>query len=309
MLPDECEVGRTYELHIVDPTTNEAMIPSYYAYKEFIVGDAVDKVPNLKLESASFDPENIVDGEPTTVVFHVSNSGYRYAGDMSFTVSHDGEVVFTSEKQSVDIDRDDEADVEFTETFDLPTASDYVFTLNDSSKEVGKVENVAITADEPKLSLTDETAVPETIENNTDTELKFCVRNDGYLYNDDVACQLVDDQNNVILTTEKQNLNVKRNEEQTLTFTVNINVPVGTACKAVLLDADNKAIGERSFEVGGVYDGIRSLLGNADVVRVAVYNANGRLVSTQLDIDSLPQGIYVIHVVTRHGEKNIKLIK
>lgn len=309
VLPDECEVGRTYELHIVDPTTDEAMIPSDYAYKEFTVGDAVDKVPNLKLESTSFDPENIVDGEPTTVVFHVSNSGYRYAGDMSFTVSRDGEVVFTSEKQPVDIDRDDEADVEFTETFDLPTASDYVFTLNDSSKEVGKVENVAITADEPKLSLTDETAVPETIENNTDTELKFCVRNDGYLYNDDVACQLVDDQNNVILTTEKQNLNVKRNEEQTLTFTVNINVPVGTACKAVLLDADNKAIGERSFEVGGVYDGIRSLLGNADVVRVAVYNANGRLVSTQLDIDSLPQGIYVIHVVTRHGEKNIKLIK
>ncbi len=182
-LPAACQPGKTYELTIYDPVENEAMIPSHYVTLEFTAGDAVDKKAVLSLDDLTFEPETVEAGKPVAVQFHVSNSGYAYNGQMSFTVSRAGEVMHTSAKQSASVGRDDEAVVEFTETFELPTASDYVVTLFDNEdNEIGKREDIAFTADAPALSLTDDTRVPSTVNCNEDTEYTFGVKNTGFRF-------------------------------------------------------------------------------------------------------------------------------
>lgn len=296
-LPAACQPGKTYELTIYDPIENEAMIPSNYMSVEFTAGEAVEKEAALSLDDLTFEPEAIVAGKPTDVQFHVSNSGYAYNGEMSFTVSRAGEVMHTSAKQSASVGRDDEAVVEFTETFELPTASDYVVTLLDNEgKEIGKRENITFTADAPALSLTEATSVPSTVKCNEDTEYTFGVMNTGFRFDSSLRFVIVlsDD---VKYTSEPQPLALARGEEGLVKFKETVNIPDGDKYLVRLLTADDETVGECNTSITG-YVGIDSISLDNDAP-VRYFNLQG------IEITAPEKGQTVIIV---KGSKSIKAI-
>ena len=296
-LPAACQPGKKYELTIYDPVENEAMIPSHYMSLEFTAGEAVEKVAALSLDELTFEPEAVVAGKPVNVQFHVSNVGYAYNGEMSFTVSRNGEVMHTSAKQSASVDRDDESVIEFTETFELPTASDYAITLLDNEgKEIGKRENLTFTADAPALELTETTDVPETVTCDKETEYVFGVKNLGFRFDSTLrfVILLAED---VKFTSEPQTLVLARGEEDTVRFKATVSLPDGDNYLLRLLTADDKTVGERRLSITG-YAGIDTV-GIDENAPVRYFNLQG------VEITAPAEGQPVIVV---KGSKAVKAI-
>ena len=226
------------------------MNPSYYCTIEFETGDAVDKTSVLALDDLTFLPAAIVDGKPVDIQFHVSNTGYPYNGPLHFTVSRNDETLYTSDNTSVSIDRDEEAVIEFNTTFDLPTASDYVITLLDrDNNAIGMRDNITITADEPVLSLTENSVIPVAITYDEPTDFVFSVKNDGYKFDDNVYFIIFLDENGkevIKFTSELKPLSIVRGGEETVKYSPALTLADGNSYGIRLLTADNKAIGERT---------------------------------------------------------------
>ncbi len=296
-LPAACEVDKTYELKLYEPDSDGAMIPSYYFSVDVICGEAVEKVANLSLDDLTFEPEDVKAGRPTGVQFHISNSGYAYNGELGFTVSRGSDVVHTSSRQSASIDRDDEAVIEFTETFELPTASDYVITLLDNEgNEIGKRDNLTFTADEPALELTETTDVPETVNCGEATEYAFGIKNIGFRFDSTLRFViLLSDE--VKFTSAASHLTLARGAEDTVKFTETVNLPNGDDYLLRLLTADDKTVGERRMSIKG-YDGIDTV-GMEDDAPVRYFNLQG------VEIPAPAEGQPVIVV---KGSKAVKAI-
>lgn len=296
-LPLACEVGKAYELTLYDPVNDEAIIPSYYYSVEVVCGDAVEKIANLSLDDLTFSEDEVMAGKPVCVQFHVINSGYAYAGGMGFIVSRNGETVHTSTTQNVAIGRDDEAVIEFTETFELPTASDYAITLLDGEgKEIGRRDNLTFTADAPALELTRTTAVPETVNCNESTEYVFGVKNTGFRFDSTLRFViLLSDE--VKFTSASCNLTLARGAEDTVKFTETVNLPNGDDYLLRLLTADDKTVGERRISIKG-YGGIDTV-GMEDDAPVRYFNLQGVEISTP--VEGQP-------VIVVKGSKTVKAI-
>ena len=272
-LPLACEVGKTYELTLYDPVSDQAIIPSYYYSVEVVCGEAVDKIAKLSLDDLTFSEDKVMAGKPVDVQFHVINSGYAYAGGMSFIVSRNGETLHTSATQNVAIGRDDEAVIEFTETFELPTASDYVIALLDSEgKEIGRRDNLTFTADTPALELTESTAVPETVNCNEATEYVFGVKNVGFRFDSTLRFVILLSEE-VKFTSSSIHLTLARGAEGTVKFTETVNLPDGDDYLIRLLTADDKTVGERKISLRG-YVGIDLMENDADT-SVRYFNLQG----------------------------------
>lgn len=272
-LPLACEVGKTYELTLYDPVSDQAIIPSYYYSVEVVCGEAVDKIAKLSLDDLTFSEDKVMAGKPVDVQFHVINSGYAYAGGMSFIVSRNGETLHTSATQNVAIGRDDEAVIEFTETFELPTASDYVIALLDSEgKEIGRRDNLTFTADTPALELTESTAVPETVNCNEATEYVFGIKNIGFRFDSSLRFVILLSEE-VKFTSSSIHLTLARGAEGTVKFTETVNLPDGDDYLIRLLTADDKTVGERKISLRG-YVGIDLMENDADT-SVRYFNLQG----------------------------------
>lgn len=326
-LPAACEVGKEYEITILEPDGEDAMIPSKYSSIEFIAGEPVEKIPDLSLDDITFIPEEIVAGVPSNVQFHISNAGFAYNGVMHFKVSRDSEVMHTSAKQNVNIARNDEAVIDFTETFELPTASDYTVTLYDNEdKEIGKRENLTFTADVPALELTEASQIPSTIKCEEPTEFTFTVKNTGYRFDGTLHFVLISD-DDVKFTSQPKPLALARGEEAVLNYTETFNFPNGLYVLRVLT-AEDETVGERTLNISGYNavagvqpDDIEVQIKNEMVyVRnirpslIAVYAADGRLISSVANSDSmylgaLSAGTYIIRIESAQSNKIVKFIK
>lgn len=327
-MPAICEVGHQYELTVYEPNKNEAMIPSWYCTVTVTMGDEVEKVADLSLDDVTFEPETVVAGIPTDVQFHVSNAGYAYNDEMYFTVSRGGEIMHTSARRTANIERDDESVVEFTETFELPTASDYTVALFDAANnEIGKKENVSFQADEPKLSLTDATVVPETIKCNEPVDYVFGVQNTGFRFDSTLRFVILLDGAEKFASEPKE-MTLARGEEDNVTFTETINIVDGDNYIVRLLAGD-VIVGERTgikvtdyssvSEIAG--EGIDIAISGSEIrliggqaVRMEVYSTDGRLAAVadgadKLDISGLGSGAYILRINTSDTVKTLKFMK
>lgn len=250
-LPAVCTPGQTYELVIMDPVEDEGMIPSYYFSIEFEAGEAVDKQPCLAIDEVTFEPETIVAGVPSNVLFHLSNTGYPFNGTVKFNVERDNAVVHESATQSISIGRDEDLVVEFTETFELPTADNYTIRLLDGKNNViGAVENISFTADKPALELTEATSIPSVVKCNEATDYTFGVKNSGFMFDSGLRFVIMLD-NETRYESEPRDVRLARGEETELTFTAAVDMPDGDSYAAALIDADNSLIGRRAITITG----------------------------------------------------------
>lgn len=296
VLPEGCVEGETYELTIYDPVEDEAMIPSYYYSIELTAGPAVDKTSILSLDLMQFSPEEVVAGTPVSVQFLVSNTGYAYNGPVKFTVSRAGEVMHRSSAQSVSIARDDDAVVEFNETFELPTAADYVVTLLDKDEqEIGHRDGISFTADSPVLSLTDATVIPETVDCDKSVDYVFGIRNTGFRFDSSLHFVIISETDKEMFTSEPKPVVLARGEETTVTFNTTVNFNNGTYTVR-LLDADGNTIGDRQINVVG-FSGVEGP--DTDDMPVRYFNLQG------VEIDNPQKGQVVILI---EGTKANKII-
>lgn len=327
-MPEACETGKLYELTILEPDKDEAMVPSYYVTTEVTVGEAVEKISQLTMDEVTFYPEPVGAGVPTDVQFHVSNTGYPYYGQMYFKVARNGETLHTSARRDAAVERDDEAYVAFEETFELPTAADYVVTLFDGQdNEIGKKENVSFAADEPALSLTDETVIPEVINCNQETDYVFGVRNDGFRFDSTLRFAILLEGEEKF-SSQPQEVSLSRGGNDTVTFHESINIPNGENYIVRLLDGE-RTVGERSgIKVYGyvgmgeissaqvrltVADGMIHVSG-IEAADIAVYTVDGRLAAAadgrnSLDISGLSNGAYIVTVRTADLFRTFKFVK
>lgn len=274
-LPAGCEIGQKYELTIYDPVEDEGMIPSYYYSVELTAGPAIEKISNLSLDTLIFQPEAVMAGKPTDVQFLVSNSGYAYNGPLSFTVSRAGEVMHRSAIQNASISRGEDVVVEFNETFELPTASDYAVALLDKdNKEIGRREGIAFTADSPVLSLTESTIVPDTIVCKTSTDYVFGIRNTGFRFDSTLHFVILSDEGYQMYASASQPLVLARGAEGSVTFTTTINFLDGEY-KLKLMDDAGSVVGERNVVVTGYTGGIGNPVTGSDAP-VRYFNLQGR---------------------------------
>ena len=328
-MPEVCEVGRNYELTLQEPDKDEAMVPSYYVSTEITLGEAVEKISELSMDEVSFHPEAVIAGAPAEVQFHVSNTGYPYNGQLYFNVSRNGEILHKSGLQSASIGRDEDVYVAFNETFELPTASDYIVTLFDETdKEIGTKENITFTADDPVLTLIDDdTYIPETIICNEATDYIFGIQNTGFRFDSTLRFAiLLEGEQKFISRPER--LSLARNEKGIVTFNESINISDGEDYTVRLLDGE-KTVGERNgIKVKGfvgidevspgqiifrITDDAINLI-NVTHAEVAVYSADGRLVKSarnqnKIDIADLSDGAYMLIVKTNNNVKALKFIK
>lgn len=327
-MPIDCEVGKEYKLVVQDPVENCAMIPSYHCSVLVTVGEAVEKIAELSLDDVTFEPEIITAGVKTDLQFHVSNTGYAYNDEMYFKVSRGGEVLHTSARKTASIDRQDDGVVEFTETFELPTASDYTLTLFDAAdKEIGKKENVSFVADEPVLSLTEATAIPEEIKCDVPAEYVFGVQNTGFRFDSSLHFVILLDGEEKFASESKE-MTLGRGEENKVTFVETINLANGENYIVRLLAGD-VTVGERTgikvsghsavselegegFDIAINDNEIRLLGGKA--ARIEVYSTDGRLAAAAadadtLDISGLGNGAYILRIYGSDSVKALKFIK
>lgn len=327
-MPLACEEGKEYDLTILEPDGDDAMVPSYYVTTTIILGEAVEKVPDLKLDEVAFYPETVVAGTPVEVQFHVSNAGYAYNDQMYFTVSRNDETLHTSSAQTANVERDDEAVIVFNETFELPTASDYVVTLFDNADNViGKQENVTFTADDSVLSLTDATDVPAVIICDEATDYIFGVQNTGFLFDSTLRFViLLDDEEK--FASEPKALMLPRGGEGKVSFNETVRLEESNDYVIRLLAGDNKVGEITGISIKGFngisdtdYDGVlvemnRDVVrvSGADVVSIAVYSADGRCAAAvrgqnTIDLSGLSNGAYILRVETPSYVKTLKFIK
>lgn len=272
-LPDACEVGKTYNLTLYEPGGDKAIVPSYYFSVLVICGEPVEKVAELTLDDLTFTDDEVIAGKPATLQFHVSNTGYAYNGKLYFTVSRNDETVYTSASQNASIDRDDEAVIEFTEIFELPTASDYtVLLLDGDGNVIGKRDNLTFTADEPVLELTETTSVPEAVNCNEATEYLFGIRNTGFRFDSTLHFVIMLD-GDVKFTSRPQKAVLARGEEGSVTFNETINIPDSNDYRVCLVTEDGTTVGERNIEVRN-FSGINSVESDDDMP-VRYFNLQG----------------------------------
>lgn len=297
-MPQGCEAGEKYELVIYDPVENKAMIPSYYYSIELTAGPSIDKTSVLTLDTLLFSPEKVVAGIPTGVQFLVKNTGYTYNGPLSFTVTRSGEVMHRSAAQSVSIPRNDDAVVEFNETFELPTANDYVVTLLDKeNKEIGRREGLLFTADAPSLALTDSTSIPDSIVCKKITDYVFGVRNTGFRFDSSLHFAIFTEGGYEQYASESKPLVLDRGAEALVTFKATIDFVDGKYILKVM-DAAGNVVGERNVIVTGYHQGIDTLESDSDIP-VRYFNLQG------VEIRDPRKGEPVIMI---KGSKSYKII-
>ncbi len=327
-MPIDCVVGHEYDLTVYDPVENCAMIPSYHCTVTIVMGEAVEKIAELTLDDVTYGQETITAGIPTELQFHVSNTGYAYNDEMYFTVSRAGEVLHTSARQTASIDRYDDGVVEFTETFELPTAADYTLSLFDAAdKEIGKKENVSFVADESVLSLTDATEVPDVIQCNEPVEYVFGVQNTGFRFDSSLHFVILLDGEEKF-ASEPKNVTLTRGQEDKVTFVETINIASGDNYIVRLLAGD-VTVGERTgirisgyssvSEINGegfdiIINGNEIRLPGGNAARMEVYSADGRLAAAatdadRLDISGLVSGAYILRVNASDAVKTLKFMK
>lgn len=215
----------------------------------------------------------MIAGKAATLQFHISNTGYAYNGKLLFTVSRNDETVHTSAAQNAIIDRDDEAVIEFTEIFELPTASDYTVSLLDGDGNViGQRDNLTFTADAPALELTGTTSVPETVNCNEATEYLFGIRNTGFRFDSTLHFVIMLD-GDLKFTSGSTKVILARGEERTVTFNETINIPDSNDYRICLMTEDGTTVGERNIEVQN-FSGINLLEPDGDVP-VRYFNLQG----------------------------------
>lgn len=328
-MPIDCEVGKNYELTVYELEKNQAMVPSYHVTVEITMGEAVEKVAVLTLDDVTSEPETIMAGVPTDVLFHVSNTGYAYNGEMYFTVSRGGETLHSSSRRVANIERDDDGVIEFTETFELPTASDYTLTLFDASNaEIGKKDNVSFLADDPNLSLIEGTEVPNVIKCEEPTEYVFCVKNSGFRFDSTLRFVILLDGEEKFASHPAETV-LYRGQESKVTFIETINIENGDNYTVRLL-ADDMVVGEfEGIKIEGYNSSVAGIVGDeieiavdgneirllgAVAARMEVYTTDGRLAvaannADTLDISLLGSGSYILRVNTSDIVKTLKFVK
>lgn len=328
-MPEACESGKEYELTLYDPTTDRAMIPSRYVTVTIKIGDAVDKTPLLTLEGIEFNPEEIVAGTPTEIRFSVSNTGYAFRGETYFTVSRADEILHVSERQTAYIDRDDENEIFFIETFELPTGTDYTVTLFDGEEnEIGHMDNITFNADASVLSLTDECDIPETITSGEATVYTFGVRNTGFRFDSTLRFVILLD-NEEKFESSSRPLILSRGEDGIVSFTETLNLAAGNEYVIRLL-AGETIVGEFSGisvenNPGGIFDAVvgeiridvsenRILVSGGDVTAISVFATDGHACAASagensVDISGLCPGVYILRVETPDSVRTLKFSK
>ncbi len=323
--PNNIEVGQKYELLLVDPIENETMTPSYYNSLEITVGEPVEKIANLTLDDVSFIPEEVIAGVETNVQFDVTNSGYNYNGPVSFIVRKDGINVHESAVKNVVIPRNESVLIDFTETFELPTANDYMIVLLDGEKnEIGTREGLTFTADKSVLEVEKLETNPTTIEAGKAAEFRYKLKNTGFYYNGHVRFNILDDETQ-IYESEKIQIELQRGAETQAVFneTIPLSIKKGEYVFR-LMDDDDNIVGTDKLFVNNPIDNIDMLLNDnlyvtrefvsADgALRIIVFSAEGRIaaetIGDNISLTSLPAGSYVVQAVFANKVESVKFIK
>ena len=324
VFPDNIQVGQEYELCLVDPVENEAMVPSYYNALEVTVGEPVEKIANLSLQEIWFAPEQVVAGVPTSVQFDVTNTGYNYNGPISFVVKKGDQEVHVSASQNVSIPRDESVLVDFTETFELPTADDYVLTLLDGEKnEIGSREGLLFTADAPVLAVESLVANPDPVEAGKTNELTYTLKNTGFRYDGHVRFTILEGETGLFESQEVP-VELARGEEGDAIFTETLpDIKTGEYLFRLLDDAGS-TVGESTLHVSngtgiagvGCADGLyvtREYAVAEGALRILVFSADGSQVAAadgeKVSVMALPAGSYVARAIFADRAMSVKFVR
>ena len=325
--PESAVEGKKYDLTLYDPIENEAMIPSYHVTVQATVGAPVEKVHALTLDDVTFSPEKVMAGEETDVQFTVSNAGFAYNGPLTFEVRRGEDTLHKSKPVNVSIARGETAAlVDFTEIFELPTASDYTVALLDSARtEIGTREGLTFTADESHLAVDRLTIAPEPLKSGANATFTYIIKNSGFRFNGNLRLQLLLDGEVKHAFAEKA-LDVARGAEAEVVFEEKLPaLERADSYVARLVDADGNAIDERSQLFIDATDGVEAienagsgivLSGNrleaAGAEEIAVYSADGSLIvlvrDDTLDLSALEAGVYLVRARFATGSKIVKIV-
>ncbi len=128
--PEGCKVGSRYDLMLIDPIRNETMYPSDYAsLDELMVGEAVEKKPELSIDDLTISPEIPVAGETARFSFEVFNKGYLYNDNLTFAILLDDKECFRSQNVMSKIKRSTMENVVFEETMPQSLISSDKYTV------------------------------------------------------------------------------------------------------------------------------------------------------------------------------------
>ena len=319
------EIGRKYDLELVDPISNTALVPSYYNGGVYTLGEPVEKIPQLALEEIWFSPDTPVAGQQTTVQFSVANTGYAYNGPVSFIVRSGDQTMHTSEVRTASVPRGESALIDFTETFELPTASDYTVALLDAeSKEIGSRTGISFVADEPKLALDSLSTNPATVESGSPAEFTFSVSNTGFRYNDRLSFAILLDGAEKFRSATSE-ADIARGKSADVVFNETVDLPSGDNYLLRLFDADGSAIGEKAGFAISPRSGVDSAFADNGVIvsrdaitapgaiAIKVYAADGRLVASArsgyLRIAALQPGAYIVRVDFADAARTLRFIR
>ena len=325
-LPEGIEIGKTYELVLQNPVKDEALVPSYYNTIEFTAGEAIEKTPELSLADVIFDPEEVVAGKESKIVATVENAAFAYEGAMNFIITRKGETVHTSKAVETKVPQEGKTEVEFNETFELPTADDYVFVLLDAEgNSVGSKEGLVFTADDAALSLVSHTINPDPIQFEKPVELSFEVQNDGFRFDGPLHFIILSDKSETALfTSEEQGVEAARGEKVTVSYNATTGLDDYDNYTIRLLMPDGTLVGEVTGVKSIGKSGILSVSSDENLAisngfaiyagasAIEIFEISGSLVarsgSDRIDISGLASGVYLLRATSGENRITCKII-
>ena len=199
--------------------------------------------------------------------------------------------------------------------------------FDETEKEIGSKDNITFTADDPVLTLTDDTRIPAIIYCNEATDYIFGIHNAGFRFDSTLRFAILLEGEQKFIS-DPEVLSLARNESGIVSFNESINIACGENYTVRLLDGE-KTVGElNGIKIKGfvgidevsseqirfsITDNAINLI-NVTSAEVAIYAADGRLVKSarnlsKIDIANLSNGAYMLVVKTNDNVKTLKFIK
>ena len=245
---------------------------------------------------------------------------------MNFIITRKGETVHTSKAVETKVPQEGKTEVEFNETFELPTADDYVFVLLDAEgNSVGSKEGLVFTADDAALSLVSHTINPDPIQFEKPVELSFEVQNDGFRFDGPLHFIILSDKSETALfTSEEQGVEAARGEKVTVSYNATTGLDDYDNYTIRLLMPDGTLVGEVTGVKSIGKSGILSVSSDENLAisngfaiyagasAIEIFEISGSLVarsgSDRIDISGLASGVYLLRATSGENRITCKII-
>lgn len=326
--PEGVEIGKQYELRLIDPIEGGSMVPSYYNRTKITVGDPIDRSPKLSVTDFSIYPEEeLKEGDEVIFTYELRNDGFRYEAPMNLEIRHEGEVKMTAEPVQAVIDNGDSTIVEFEIVLNIPGAEGYeLHLLDNEGNEIGEPQKFNLTAvvKDPILSVVSFSMNPEEgINQGDEVTFSYEILNEGFEYNAPMSLE-IKREGEEKLTLNSENVTIAEGETVTVEFKSVLDLPGAEGYEAILFDNEGNKLGEaQKFDIlipDGVIEAtadgvivINGILTATGAEEIAIFSADGRLVlrsnENSVNMNGLAKGTYLTVIRKASQTQNLKLVK